>query len=265
MTNEELCAAYKAGNRAALAQLWEQNTGLLFVALKRLYYGFEDRACAAGVTLEDAVQTGFFAVERAARGFDPQEGARFSTYLMYCVKDCFFELVGLKTQRKKKDPLVSAERLETTLAGDETEQTIGDTVPDPSAALEFDNVLDGMFVSQLRGALDKAMEPLSDRQAAALRLRYYGDRSTTETAQRLGIDAETARREIYNGLREMRKARRILRQYADELLSRSVYTATGFGAWKSGGSVEERAVEWDEQARNKAAQRLADLLKHGKK
>ena len=261
MTNEELCAAYKAGNKAALAQLWEQNTGLLFVALKRLYYGFEDRACAAGVTLEDAIQTGFFAVERAAIRFDPQEGAKFSTYLMYYVKDCFFELVGLKTQREMKDPLASAERLEMTVAGDETEQTFGDTVPDPGAALEFDNVLDGMFVSQLRGALDKAMEPLSDRQAAALRLRYYGDRSTTETAQRLGIDVETARKEIYCGLREMRKARRILQQYADELFSRSVYAATGFCAWKAGGSIEERAAEWDEQARAKAARRLENLLK----
>ena len=173
--------------------------------------------------------------------------------------------MGLRTQREMRDPLASAERLEATAAGDETEQTIGDTVPDPSAALEFDNVLDGMFTSQLRGALDKAMEPLAGRQAAALRLRYYGDRSTMETAQRLGVDVETARKEIYYGLREMRKARRILQQYADELFSRSVYAATGFCAWKVGGSVEERAAEWNEQARSKAAQRLEKILKSGAK
>ena len=120
-----------------------------------------------------------------------------------------------------------------------------------------------MFIKQLRRALDKAMEPLDTRQATALRLRYYDNKGTVETAKDLGVDVETAKREIYHGLREMRKSRRVLQEYANDLFSRSVYTATGFCAWKTGGSVEERTVEYYEQARNKAAQRLEKILKRG--
>ena len=117
MTNEELCAAYQAGDKAALSQLWEQNSGLVFLAMNRLYHGFAERACAAGVMLEDAIQTGFFAVERAAKRFEPQEGAKFSTYLTYYIKACFFELVGMRTRREREDPFVFAQRLETQAAG----------------------------------------------------------------------------------------------------------------------------------------------------
>lgn len=37
MTNEELAVMAKAGDRSALAALWEQNTGLLATLFRRLY------------------------------------------------------------------------------------------------------------------------------------------------------------------------------------------------------------------------------------
>ena len=79
MSNEELAARVKAGDTAAAAQLWEQNTGLLTLISGRLYYAFQDRATSAGVTWDDVQQIGYMAILAAAKGFDPETGAKFST------------------------------------------------------------------------------------------------------------------------------------------------------------------------------------------
>lgn len=62
-TNEALAAQAKAGDREALAALWEQNRGLLRIMFSRLAAACRERMDAAGVTIEDLEQEGYFAVE----------------------------------------------------------------------------------------------------------------------------------------------------------------------------------------------------------
>lgn len=56
MTNEELAVIAKAGDRDALAALWEQNKGLLALLFRRLYDRAGARVSQAGVTWEDVEQ-----------------------------------------------------------------------------------------------------------------------------------------------------------------------------------------------------------------
>ena len=53
MTNEELAAQAKAGDKDALAQLWEQNRGLLAKLFGELAHKAGARMAATGVTWED--------------------------------------------------------------------------------------------------------------------------------------------------------------------------------------------------------------------
>ena len=62
MTNEQLAAKAKAGDRDALAALWEQNKGLLALLFRRLYDRAGARVSQAGVTWEDVEQCFFLAV-----------------------------------------------------------------------------------------------------------------------------------------------------------------------------------------------------------
>ena len=48
-TNEELASQAKTGDRAALAALWEQNTGLLAMLFRQLYVRAGARTAQAGV------------------------------------------------------------------------------------------------------------------------------------------------------------------------------------------------------------------------
>ena len=88
-TNEALAAQAKAGDREALAALWEQNRGLLRIMFSRLAAACRERMDAAGVTIEDLEQEGYFAVAKAAKLYDPSAGTKFSTFLFYPVKNAF--------------------------------------------------------------------------------------------------------------------------------------------------------------------------------
>ena len=56
MTNEELAARAKTGDRDALAQLWEQNRGVLASIFRELARKAGARMAAMGVTWEDVEQ-----------------------------------------------------------------------------------------------------------------------------------------------------------------------------------------------------------------
>ena len=76
------------------------------------------------------------------------------------------------------------------------------------------------------------------------------------TRGRIGVIEDAA-------LRALRQNQELRRFYGEDLLSRA-YRRTGFGAWKSGGSVQERLAERQEEKEHRLAasstKHLADLL-----
>lgn len=72
--NNMLAQLARRGNEAALAQLWEINRPVLHTMFWRWYARNRSIADAAGLTLEDFEQEGFFAVKRAAEYHDPEKG-----------------------------------------------------------------------------------------------------------------------------------------------------------------------------------------------
>ena len=81
MTNEDLVTKAKAGDRNALAQLWEQNRGLLATLFGELARKAGARMTATGVTWEDVEQSFFLAVALAVRLYEPERGVLFTSFL----------------------------------------------------------------------------------------------------------------------------------------------------------------------------------------
>ena len=245
-TNEALAAQAKAGDREALAALWEQNRGLLRVMFRRLAAAYRERMDAAGVTLEDLEQEGYFAVAKAAKLYDPSAGTKFATFLFYPVKTAFSSAVGLRTERQRQEPLCRCDSLDVPLyAEDNGSATRGDTVPDDAAEQAFTDADECLYTAQLHSALDDALALLDERQAAVLRGRFYEDRTLQSLAVQLGISCERVRQTELKAIRAMRfpRIRCKLDAYRAEILSGSSYHGTGFSAWKERGSVEERLAE----------------------
>lgn len=265
-TNEALAAQAKAGDREALAALWEQNRGLLALMFNRLAAAYRERMDAAGVTLEDLEQEGYFAIAKAAKLYDPGAGTKFSTFLFYPVKTAFACAVGLRTERQRQEPLCRCDSLDAPLdAEDNGSATRGDTVPDAAAEQAFNDADECLYTAQLHSALDDALALLDERQAVVLRGRFYEGRTLESLAVQLGISRERVRQTESKAIRAMRfpRIQRKLEAYRENILANSSYHGTGFTAWKERGSIEERIAERIEAhtERYTADAFIADMMK----
>ena len=81
LTNEQLCAELKQGNRAALDTLLEQNLGFLRQSANTMAV----KAKHTELT-EDLIQEGRIGLMEAAERFDPEHGTTFLTYAGYWVR-----------------------------------------------------------------------------------------------------------------------------------------------------------------------------------
>ena len=83
-TNAALAALAAAGNTFALGQLWEVNKGFVRRQLWQWYEKNKPVADNAGLSFEDLVQEGYFAVGYAAKRYSAEQGS-FTTYLSYAL------------------------------------------------------------------------------------------------------------------------------------------------------------------------------------
>lgn len=271
--NNTLAQLARRGNEAALAQLWEINRPVLRTMFWRWYARNRSIADAAGLTLEDFEQEGFFAVKRAAEYHDPEKGS-FLTALQYFVKHQIrAAIIGGhgrymitedgKAVRIPADPLIRAASLDEQLPSDDDDRSLVDVVPDPSSALAFENVERDIYTEQLRAALDKALAMLPEQQREVIRGRFFEKLTLKQAGECVGVSGSRAAQLEYYGLRAMRRNASLRRFYGEDLVTRA-YRGTGFGAWAHRGSVEERLVERQEEKERRLAaastKRLAELL-----
>ena len=271
--NNMLAQLARRGNEAALAQLWEINRPVLHTMFWRWYDRNRSIADAAGLTLEDFEQEGFFAVKRAAEYHDPEKGS-FLTALQYFVKHQIREAtIGGhgrymtteegKTVRLPADPLSSASSLDEQLPSDDDDRTIADMVADPAAVQAFEDTEEALYLEQLRAILDKALAMLPEQQREVVRGRFFEKLTLKQAGECVGVSASRAAQLEAYGLRALRRNASLRRFYGEDLLSRA-YRGTGFGAWAHRGSVEERLVERQEEKERRLAaantKHLADLL-----
>lgn len=272
--NSMLAQLARQGNSAALAQLWEINRPVIRTMFWRWYSRNQGVAESAGVTLEDLDQEGFFAVKEAAEYHNPEKGA-FLTALQYFVQHRIRKAIlqgrgryvvteDGRRVRISAEPLDSAQSLDEPVPWDDAgEVTRADVTPDPAAAQAFEDAERNSYRQELRAVLDKALSLLPDRQRNVIAWRFYEGLTLQQAAALDGVTKERIRAIEDAALRALRQNQELRRFYGEDLLSRA-YQGTGFGAWKSGGSVQERIVERQEERERRLAasstKHLAELL-----
>ena len=256
-TNAALAALAAAGNTFALGQLWEINKGLLHRWFWQWYAKNKAVADEHGITLEDFEQEGFFAVQAAAKAYDPEKGS-FATLLGYYVQNRISKVVCgehgrlMTTEdgrevRISANPLNGSTSLDTPL--DDTDggsATLGDLQEDPAAAQAFQTAEDELYTEELHAALEEALNKLTAKQADVVRRHYFGGKCLSEIAR----EDYTTRSAPYNHEQAAFLALRrnpALARWHDDILSAKAWTGTGWNAWNRYGSVQERTVEYLEK------------------
>lgn len=256
-TNEALAALAAAGNTFALGQLWEINKGLLH----RCFWQWYDRNKAVadehGITLEDFDQEGFFAVQAAAKAYDPEKGS-FATLLGYYVQAQINKAVrgehsrivtteDGKQVRLSANPLNTCTSLDTPLDdNDGGSATLGDLQEDPAATHEFQQAENEIYNEELHAALEEALNKLADREADIIRRHYYGGQSLKDIGQDIGISSNRVNQIERHGFQRLRSMSALLR-WRNEVISIRAWRGTGWNAWNRYGSVQERTVEYLEK------------------
>lgn len=272
--NSMLAQLARQGNSAALTQLWEINRPVIRTMFWRWYSRNQGVAESAGVTLEDLDQESYFAVKEAAEYHNPEKGA-FLTALQYFVQHRIRKAIlqgrgryvvteDGRRVRVSAEPLDSAQSLDEPVPWDDDgEVTRADVTPDPAAAQAFEDAEQNSYRQELRAVLDKALSLLPDRQRNVIAWRFYEGLTLQQAAALDGVTKERIRAIEDAALRALRQNQELRRFYGEDLLSRA-YQGTGFGAWKSGGSVQERIVERQEERERRLAasstKHLAELL-----
>lgn len=256
-TNAALAALAAAGNSFALGQLWEVNKGLLH----RLFWQWYDKnkpiTDAAGLTLEDFDQEAIFAVQAAAKAYDPEKGS-FTTLLGYYVQNRIKKVVCgehgrlITTEdgrevRISANPLNGSTSLDTPL--DDTDggsSTLGDLQEAPAAVQAFQAAEDDLYTEELHAALEEALNKLTAKQADVIRRHYFGRKSFAEIAREDGTTLNAARNHEVTAFIAMRRNPALVRWH-DDIISTKAWTGTGWNAWNRYGSVEERVTEYIEK------------------
>lgn len=168
-TNEQLALACQAGDKQAIAQLWEQTKALICSWCYHYYERGRDRCAACGVELADLQQEGFLALLDAVQAFEPEREYKFTSWLKFPLKNRCNALLG---KRGAPRLLNGCGSLDETI-GEDKDTAIMDMIADPSAGEEFESVEDQEYNRQLHEALQEAMDTLQEKHRDILQWRYY--------------------------------------------------------------------------------------------
>ena len=148
----------------------------------------------------------------------------------------------------KPEPLDSADSLEKPIPGTEEDLTIGDTLEDPEAGEMLRNAEDRVFTEELHNALIECLATLPEAQRAAIEGRHFEGKTLKQLGEEQGCSPEWVRRNETDGMRKLRQGKNVLKlkPFMEEITAARAYQGTGFTAWKSRGSVEERTAEYKE-------------------
>lgn len=259
-TNAALAALAAAGNSFALGQLWEVNKGFVRRQLWQWYEKNKPVADSAGLSFDDLVQEGYFAVDYAAKHYNEEQGS-FTTYLSYALlkqirtATCGEHTRGVTTDDGRRvavsaNPLNECSSLDVRLdEADEGSSTKGETIEDPAATQAFQTAEDDLYTEELHNALEEALSQLAAKQADVVRRHYFEGQTLKEISQEDGTTLNAARNREQAAFIALSRNLK-LQRWRDDVITTRAWRGTGWNAWSRYGSVQERTVEyWDEQVK----------------
>ena len=240
MTNEELLQQMRNGedDDRTLDTLWEQTAYLFYIHSDGLYRRHKDRADSCGVERDDCRQVCWFAFLDAIKAYNAKSDTelKFSTFIKFPVRRRVYELFGYRTS--KREPLNGAVSLDAPLPGGEDENiTVGDTITDPSAETPYEVIDDSDIAAEVEGIISD----LPPKQAAAIRGRFWQDRTLTEVGAEMGLTPKQIHNQYRVAIHKLRRDKR-LQEIHDAYYANTTFTKhTGFRFFKENGMS---SVEW---------------------
>ncbi len=211
MTNEQLAAFIKeGGNDELIPILWERVRKLMYMKSDKVYRAMQSRFVQCGVDIWDLKQSCYMAFLEAVRGYKPDSGNRFTSFLSYPFRNTVRELAGSRVN--KHEPLNDCTSLDIPLKADEPEGiTMTDTIADEAAV----NAVELVELEDDYRVLHEAVDALEYPQNDVINKYYFEDKSMKDIGAEMGISGQRVSQILHKGLRCLRRSESLRQLYRE--------------------------------------------------
>lgn len=215
MTNEDLARLIQEGNEELSPVLWQKVYPLLYSKAGSFYNAHRATCDRCGVELSDLRQECYAVYLEAVRAYKPELDTKFVSYVEYPFKNAVNALLGLRTERGRREPLNHAASLDKPIESSDGDScTLMDLVQDDTSTDFLERMEDIDEAACVRQAVDDLPEPLR----MVIRLYYLENRPLHEIGEEMGVSIERVRQYKAKGLRELRKNKRLQSMYKEQCL-----------------------------------------------
>lgn len=244
-----MASRIRQGETDLIPDLWESVYD--FVKL-RASVAMRNMPGELGVTVDDLIQCGYFALVSAVDTYDEKKGS-FLGWLAKYLQHEFAKAGGYSTS--KRDALNFSTSLDVPVPGGENaDETFADVLPDAKDV--YADVEDVIYYQQLHDTLEKSIALLPESQSGVVRERYWHNKKLQEIADELGVSKERIRQKEVEALKRLRRTATVtgLSAYVDDRVS--YYSGNGLRSYRERGasSVEYTVMrrerlreEWEAQ------------------
>lgn len=215
MTNEQLAAlAQDLDNNELVPVLWDKVKDLLYMKAQRAYTAHGKTFKRCGVELSDIRQSCYIVFLTALKGYKPEQGNEFTSYLNYPFINQIKELT--QTRTSKTEPLNATVSIDAPLCDDSgSYHTLSDTLPD-STNIEAD-VLDRMEQEEESRLIRDAVKSLPKQQREAVWDFYFEGLTLHEIANKCKCSPQNISQFKAAGLRTLRQSAILKQLYGEQV------------------------------------------------
>lgn len=210
LTNEQLFDLIKDGNEELKPVLWERVKNLLYSFCGKLYRKNIRLFASRGLDECDLRQISYLAYHRSFDTYSTGDCA-YSTALHYTLHNEIRRAFGKDTDQLNR----FSESLDS-LAYDESDTTLAEITPDPSAEEPFQTVEDTDEQECMHRELHKAVKSLPEDERNVIKRYFFEGKTAVEVAAVMGVSSERVRQIRAKALRHLRNPK-ITRRLSDVL------------------------------------------------
>lgn len=213
MTNEQMAALIQSDReefKELMPVLWRKTQKILFKMSREFYNKHRTSCTQRGVELSDIEGSCYVVFVAALDAYKPESETLFTSYFNYPFKNMTAELLNIRTERGRQEPLNNCDSLDRQIEqGDGSTTTLLDLVVDQqSCSFEMD-VLEAMDRDQEAKAVREAVAALPEMERLVIEWYYFENRELKEIGAELNVSVERVRQIRNKAIRELRKNRQL--------------------------------------------------------
>lgn len=184
MTNEELATTIqRTQDNELIFTLWQQVKNLFYMKASQSYRLYKKQCDRAGIELADIKQSCYLVYRKVILIYKPEQEYKFTAYIDYTFKNMLKDLLGIKNENTKHEPLnncISLSSPQSNSSGDNQDIVLEDTVEDKQL-LRFVNDIDSEDEARL---IHQAVNDLQNPYKEIIQDFYFNELTYKEISKK---------------------------------------------------------------------------------